>query len=142
MQSSKLAAFAFAASLAAMPMLTPASAATNYTGTDVTHPAGATAPSQTNPLLTDDGSVRIGKLIGTDVYNSQDQKLGSVDGVVIDKSGQPQVIISHNNKLVKVPWSDLQFGNAKANSDNKVLMTGMTKDQLQSMQEYHYRARS
>jgi len=116
-------------------------APTNYTSTNVTHPSGAAAPSEKNPLLTDDGSVRIGKLIGTNVYNGQDQKLGSIDGVLINKAGEPKAVISHNDKLVEVPWSKLQFGNAQQNGDNKVLIPSMSKDQLSQMQAFHYTAR-
>jgi hypothetical protein len=141
MQKIHVAGFILAASLAATPALAPVgavAASTDYSGTAQTHPNSTLTPSQKNPLLTDQGSVRVGKLIGTDVYNAQDQKLGSVDGVVINKTGEPQVIISHNNKLVEVPWSDLQFGNAQQNGDNKAIMPSMTKDQLNSMQAYHY----
>lgn len=136
-----LAGFTLAASLATVPALAPASAlaaSTNYSGSAATHPSSAAAPSQNNPLLTDDGSVRIGKMIGTNVYNAQDQKLGSVDGVVINKAGEPKVIVSHDNKLVEVQWSDMKFGNAQQNGDNKVIMPSMTKDQLNSMQAFHY----
>src|SRR5690348_17024240 len=124
----------------AAPMLLSAGAMAatpnHYTGTSVTNPQGATAPSQRNPLLTDSGAVRIGKMVGTDIYNGQDQKLGTVDGVLIDKTGQVEVIISHDSKLVSVPWSKFQFGNADQNSDNRVLMPGATKDQFNSMQAF------
>jgi sporulation protein YlmC with PRC-barrel domain len=145
MQKLHLASFVVAAAFAAAPVMVPVAAvaaSTNYTGTNVTNPSGATAPSQANPLLTDNGSVRVGKLIGTNVYNSQDQKLGDVDGVVIDKAGQPKVVISHNNKLVEVPWSKLQFGDAQKNSDNKVIIPGMSQDQFNQMQAFHYTARN
>jgi hypothetical protein len=145
MQKAHVASFILAAAFTAAPVLMPVSAvaaSTNYSGTDVTHPTGATAPSERNPLLTDDGSVRVGKLIGTDVYNKQDQKLGSIDGVLINKSGQPMAVISHNNKLVEVPWNKLEFGNAQQNSDNKVLIPNMTQDEFNQMHAFHYTARN
>jgi hypothetical protein len=143
MQSNLVGGFILAAGLVALPLLAPAdavAATTNYTSTAVTHGSGATMPSDKNPLLTDNGSVRVGKLIGTNVYNSKDKKLGSVDGVVINKAGEPQVIISHNDKLVAVPWNKLQFGNAQQNGDNKVMISDMTPDQLNGMQAFNYTA--
>lgn len=101
----------------------------------------ASAPSDRNPLLADNGDVRIGKLIGTDVYNDKDQKLGSVDGVLMGKNGQPTVVISADNRLIQVPWSKLKFGDAKQNGDNKVIMSGETRDALNKMPEFHYTAR-
>jgi cell fate regulator YaaT (PSP1 superfamily) len=76
------------------------------------------------------------------VYNSKDQKLGSVDGVVIDHNDKPVVNVSHNNKLYQVPWNEMQFGNAKQNSDHKAMIPNMTENQLSSMQQYHYTAKS
>jgi hypothetical protein len=146
MQPRHIAGIIVAAAFAAAPAMIPSgavAATNNYSGTATVQPSGAASPSQQNPLLTENGSVRVGKLIGSDVYNNQDQKMGSVDGVVINKSGEPQVIISHdNNKLAEVPWSKLQFGNTQQNKDNKVLLEGMSKDQLSSAQPYHYTARN
>jgi sporulation protein YlmC with PRC-barrel domain len=156
MRSSLFAAAALGASLAALPAMaqsTHTNNAANGTNTaaTTTPTTGAAAtttkttnsvtnvpPSQSNPLMTENGGVRVNKLIGTDVYNSKDQKLGSVDGVVIDHNGQPQVILSHNDKLTAVPWNKMQFGNAKQNSDNKAMIPDMTQDQLKGMQAYHY----
>ncbi len=143
MRTPILAAFALATSMAAIPLV-PASAANPQGATEpasVTHPAGATATSEQNPLLTDSGAVRMGKLIGTDVYNDKDQKLGTVDGVVMGTNGQPQVIVSHDGKLYPVDWNKMKFGDAKKNGDNKAMIPSMTKDQFGSMKEFHYNAR-
>jgi hypothetical protein len=146
MRTPILAAFALATSVAAIPLV-PASAANPQVGAtatapaNVVHPAGATATSEQNPLLTDSASVRIGKLIGTDVYNDKDQKLGTVDGVVMGTNGHPQVIVSHDGKLYPVAWNKMKFGDAKKNDDNKAMIPNMTKDQFGKMQEFHYNAR-
>jgi hypothetical protein len=156
MRSSLFAAAALGVSLAALPAMAQSghtnavngtntaatTAATTGTTTHTTSSVSNVPPSQSNPLMTQEGGVRVGKLIGTDVYNTKDQKLGSVDGVVIDRNGQPMVIVSHNNKLVQVPWNEMQFGNSKQNSDNKAMIPNMTADQLNSMQAYHYTAKN
>lgn len=100
------------------------------------------SPSQRNPLLADNGDVRMSKLIGTNVYNEQDQKLGSVDDVLIGSNGQPAVIVSSNDKLVEVPWNKLQFGDAKLNSDNKAIMQGETPQSMKQMPQFKYTAKS
>lgn len=147
MRTPTFAAFALAASMVALPVVA-ADAADTHAGTaatipaNVVNPPGATATSEQNPLLTDNGSVRIGKLIGTDVYNDKDQKLGTVDGVVVAANGQPEVILSHDGKLYPVAWNKMKFGDAKKNGDNKAMIPGMTKDQFSSFQVFHYTARN
>jgi hypothetical protein len=138
MTAGKLASFALAASLSFAP-LAVAQAATTATNSSTSNAATAeTANWQNNPLLTQNGAVRAGKLIGTDVYNNQNQKLGSVDGVLINRSGEAQVVLSYNNKLVEVPWNSLQFGNPNSNGGHKVVLPNMTKNELGSMQAFHY----
>ena len=56
------------------------------------------------------------------------------------KNGEPSVVISAANRLIQVPWSKLKFGDAKQNGDNKVIMSGETRDALNKMPEFHYTA--
>lgn len=51
------------------------------------------SPQQHNPVLAANGEVRINKMIGSDVYNKNDQKLGSVDGVLVNRQGTAYVVI-------------------------------------------------
>jgi hypothetical protein len=44
-------------------------------------------PSQRNPLLTDNGDVRIGKMIGTNIYYKNDKQIGRVGGVTASGAG-------------------------------------------------------
>jgi len=141
-KNTMLAALAFSASLAALPAL--AANTPNQTNdvqhTTVTGQNGDTSPSKINPLLTDNGQVRMSKLIGTNVYSEQDKKLGSIDDVVMGKNGEPQVIIKANGNLHPVAWNKLEFGNAKQNSDNKVILPGESENALNSAPQYHYTA--
>jgi hypothetical protein len=106
-------------------------------GTATINPTGI-PPSQRNPLLADSGDVRISKLIGSTVYNKDDKEVGSVDDVLAGQNGQLQVVISTKNKKAVVPWDRLVFGDAKLNSDNKVLMPDATQAQLDKMQAFNY----
>ena len=74
-------------------------------------PTNATAPSQRNTALTDQGNVRASKLIGSSVYNDRDQKVGSVDDVILGKENRANVVIvsvggflGMGTKLVAVPY--------------------------------------
>ena len=137
MRKITFAALAFSTSLAALPAV----AATNPSsmGTATVNHNTAAQPSERNPLLAQNGDVRMSKLVGTSVYNSQDQKLGSVDDVLMSKSGRPDVIMKVNGKLVQVPWNKLEFGNAQQNSDNKVILPDTTQAALGNQPEFHYR---
>jgi hypothetical protein len=115
----------------------PPSGANATIGTATINPTGI-PPSQRNPLLADNGSVRISKLIGTTIYNKDDKKVGSVDDVLASQNGQLQVVVSTGNKKTVVPWNRLVFGDAKLNADNKVLMPDATQDQLDKMQAFNY----
>ena len=138
MNKSMLAALAVGAVLAGAPAF---AANPPTAGTATVNPNGtANRPSQRNPLLTDSGQVRMSKMVGTDVYNDQDKKVGSVDDVVIGENGQPLVIMKVKGKYVEVPWNKLQFGDAEKNSDNKIIMPGATEDTLASAPEYRYRS--
>lgn len=106
-------------------------------GTATVAPTGI-PPSQRNPLLADNGAVRIGKLVGTSIYNKDDKKIGSVDDVLANNDGQLHVVVATNNKKVMVSWSELQLGNAKLNSDNKVLMLNETQAKLNSLPTFSY----
>ncbi len=106
-------------------------------GTATINPTGI-PPSQRNPLLADNGDVRISKLIGSTIYNQNDQKVGSVNDVLAGQNGQLLVVVSTSNKKTIVPWDRLVFGDAKLNSDNKVLMPNATQAQLDKMQAFNY----
>jgi hypothetical protein len=94
-------------------------------------------PSQRNPVLADNGDVRAGKLIGTTVFDTQNQNLGSVDDVLIGHNGVWAVISAKNNK-VAVPFRDLRFGDANANGHDKAVLTGYSEAQLNQLPAFHY----
>jgi sporulation protein YlmC with PRC-barrel domain len=139
----------------ALPALAQTPSAGNATTAPATHdtrtPAtGAANPSQRNTVLTDRGDVRASKLIGTSVYNDRDEKVGSVDDVILGKDNKADnVIVSvggflgMGKKLVAVPYQQLTLGDTKnASSDNKVVMPGATRDSLKALPDYSYTNRS
>ena len=93
-------------------------------------------PSQRNPLLADNADARASKVIGTSVYNSQNQKLGSVDDILLGTNGV-FAVISTNNKQVAVPFGDLMFGNATNQGDEKLVMPEETQARLNTLPVFH-----
>jgi sporulation protein YlmC with PRC-barrel domain len=105
---------------------------------------GYNTPSARNDVMTDNGGMRASKIVGSSVYNDQDQKIGSIDDVVIGPDKTLSAVVSvggflgMGSKMVEVPFDKLQFGNTKSSSSNRVVMPGVTKGQLTSMPDYHY----
>ena len=103
-----------------------------------------TLPSQRNGVMTDAGQVRASKVIGSDVYNDHNEKLGSVNDLVIAKDGKLNAVLSvggflgMGEKYVEVPYSTLIFGNTQKDSDNKIVVKGATKDSLKAHAAYMF----
>ena len=129
----------------AFPVLaqTPTPAAPNKSGAmtaPATHDTGANptatgygTPSARNSVLTDQGGLRTSKIVGSSVYNDHDEKIGSVEDIVIHKDKTIHAILSvggflgMGNRLVQVPLDKLQFGKTKESSDDRVVLPGATK---------------
>jgi hypothetical protein len=145
------------ASLLAVPAMAqaPAPPSQNHStaamGAPATHdtagsPAagGYNTPSARNTVMTDNGGMRTSKIVGSSVYNDQNQKIGSIDDLVIGSDHSIHAVLSvggflgMNAKLVAIPFNKLQFGNTKGSSDNRVVLPGTTKEQLTSMPAYHF----
>ena len=141
----------------ALPVMaqTPAPSSSNHPQAALNAPAthdtagnpadnGYNSPSERNSTMNDNGSLRASKIVGSSVYNDHDQKVGSIDDLVIGNDRTVNAVLSvggflgMGSKMVEVPFDKLQFGNEKASSDNKVVMPGVTKDSLESMPDYHY----
>jgi PRC-barrel domain len=99
------------------------------------------APGASSTYLTADQQARASKLIGASVYNEQDQKIGNVDELLITNGHDvSHAVLSVGGflgikaKLVKVTYDQLQM------KDNKLVMSGATKDQLMQLPEYKFMA--
>ncbi|HEX4261736.1 MAG TPA: hypothetical protein VHY76_11600 [Acetobacteraceae bacterium] len=140
--------------------VTPAAGGTNGVtapGSPANSAAQNATPSQRNPVLTKGGWVRASRVIGSAVYDGHDQKIGTIDDILLgtgdqqggdqqagDRHGAIAVIsvggfLGIGSKLVAVPYSKLQFGDTSKNTDNRVVMPDATKAALNGMPSYHYR---
>jgi sporulation protein YlmC with PRC-barrel domain len=84
---------------------------------------------------------RASKLTGASVYNDANEKIGSIDDIIIGQNDRALIAILQvggflgvGGRMVAVPYQNLQLGP----SDNRVVLPGATKDQLKSMPEFKY----
>jgi sporulation protein YlmC with PRC-barrel domain len=105
----------------------------------------AKAPPTHNPVLTEGGDVRASKVIGTSVYNDQNEKIGSVDDILMGQDQRANIAVISvggflgiGGKLVSVPYDKLQFRETVDPDTARVMMPGATRDLLTGMPEYNY----
>jgi hypothetical protein len=111
-------------------------------------PSPAPAEMPKNPDLTVatvklQGGSRISKLIGSAVYNDQNEKIGSLDDLIM-KDGNRVVMgvvsvggfLGMGNKLVAVPYDQLHLETDK--DQTKITMPGASKDALNAMPTFTY----
>ncbi|MDB6107298.1 MAG: hypothetical protein JWO52_7297 [Gammaproteobacteria bacterium] len=84
---------------------------------------------------------RFSKLRGETVYNSTNEKIGSLDDLIVGKDRVLFAIIEVGgflgigSRLVAVPYTSLQIS-----ADGKrITLPNATKEQLKSLPEFHYR---
>lgn len=90
---------------------THAAAAANAPAT-AGNPTGRRYPKQSerNAVMTGNGGMRASKMIGSSVYNDHDQKIGSIDDLVIGNDKALHAVVSvggflgMDSKLVEVPF--------------------------------------
>jgi sporulation protein YlmC with PRC-barrel domain len=127
----------------------PAGIAAAPTGTD---PA-ATDPAATDPAATDtttavvnaDGSLNASKLIGLDVQSPEDEKVGDIGEVVLDKDGQVQgVVVDVGGFLgiathpVLLEWKDV---NLASEDGNDRAVVNLNREKLEQMPAYESSSR-
>jgi sporulation protein YlmC with PRC-barrel domain len=103
-----------------------------------TAPMQPTHPSRTTPssFTTSSGELRASQLIGSTVYDVQNQDIGSVKDIVLDQNGKVTAVVidvgaflGMGGKYVAVALNDLK-------TDNNRLTLDQSKSQLQSAQPY------
>src|SRR5215218_2159869 len=79
------------------------------------------------------GQWRASKLVGVDIYGSNNEKIGDVNEVLLDKSGQPQAVVigvggflGVGSKDVALPWSAVQWKDTPAPSTASRAPAGST----------------
>ncbi|MEO8559986.1 MAG: PRC-barrel domain-containing protein, partial [Rhodospirillales bacterium] len=118
-------------------------AATMLIGAPVVSMTAFAQPSPTATMPSSD-SIKIDKLIGRNVVNAQNEKIGDINSVYVGKNGKVDSIIvgvggflGMGEREVAVKWSDLTVSNG-----GEKIMVNATKDQLKAMPEYKYSDKS
>jgi sporulation protein YlmC with PRC-barrel domain len=120
------------------PKAPPAAATTSP------EPAGMPKnPALTVATVKMQGGSRISKLIGSAVYNDQNEKIGSLDDLILkdgDRIAMGVVsvggFLGMGNKLVAVPYDRLHFETDK--DQTKITMPGASKEALNAMPTFTY----
>ncbi len=129
MKNSNLTAAVAAILMATAPLAYAQTSAVRHSNLGMTNPTGSTIEST---------QFRASKMIGSDVYDVQNQNIGSVKDLIIDRDGRVAAAVvsvgggflDSGGKNVAVPLSDIK-------SDNNRLTLDMTKAQLKQAQAYH-----
>lgn len=133
----------------------PGNTATGTMNNNTTTAAGATStrmtgaatmPSDRNAALTDSGNVRASKVVGSSVYNGNNEKVGTVDDILLGRDNKADMVVlsvggflGMGKHYVSVPYSQLQLGDTRnASSHNKVVLPTASRDALKAMAEYRY----
>lgn len=102
---------------------------------------GATTPGMAVDSMQLREGQRASRLIGSTVYNENNESIGEVDDLIVPQAGgQPVAVISVGGflgigaRLVAVPYERLQH-NAER---NRWMLQGATRDSLQSLPAFNY----
>jgi sporulation protein YlmC with PRC-barrel domain len=124
------------AAFALMLAATPAFAQTSSSSTSSTS-AAHVAATQLQP-----GQIRATQLDGATVYDTQNQKVGDVKDIILDKDGKVAAVVIDvgaflgiGGKNVAVSMNDLKITQDN-NSSRPRVTVDMTKDQLKAAQAY------
>jgi len=106
----------------------------------------STTPSTTLPAAPtgaapESNDANVKKLIGKNIVNAQDEKVGDINSIYVDKSGAVDSVIvgvggflGMGEKEVAIKWSSL---NVQDNGDK--VTTNLTKEQLKSLPEFKFK---
>jgi sporulation protein YlmC with PRC-barrel domain len=114
-----------------------------YAQTATTHDTtAATTAAPTPATMIQPDQMRASKIIGSTVYDVQNQDIGSVKDLILGKDGKVDKVVldvgsflGMGGKYVAVPLSDVK-------TDNNRLTLDRSKDQLKQMAEYNLENRN
>jgi hypothetical protein len=88
--------------------------------------------------------LRASKLIGSAVFNDQNEKIGSVDDLILTRDNKVALAVISvggflgiGNKLVAVPFDQLRLETTKEN-EQRVHLVGGSKEALNAMPNFTY----
>ncbi len=106
----------------------------NQQGVTATNPAGS---DQIKP-----DQMRASKIIGADAYDRNNQKLGDVQDIILDKDGTVSAVVIKVGGVAGIGGKNVAVKPSDIKTDNNRLTVNRTKDQLQQAAEYQLTDRS
>jgi sporulation protein YlmC with PRC-barrel domain len=87
---------------------------------------------------------RLSKLIGSNISNDKNQKIGSLDDVIADKNNKQVTFavlqvggfLGIGGRLVAVPFDSLVIDD----NGTKLTLPGASKDELEKLSAFHYQS--
>jgi len=83
---------------------------------------------------------RASKLLGSDIYNDQEEKIGKLDDFIVGSNEEVSIAViavggflGMGSRMVAVPAKLIE-----SNDKNQIVLPGATKDQLKALAEFRY----
>lgn len=103
--------------------------------------ATTAAPAKTSATHIQPGQIRASEMNGATVYDAQNQKVGDVKDIILDRDGKVASVVldvgaflGMGGKYVALPMTDVKVTEDKNNKQR--FTVDMTKDQLKSAQAF------
>jgi sporulation protein YlmC with PRC-barrel domain len=113
-----------------------------YAQTSTTRDTRAAAPNGAPALTIQPDEMRASKMIGSTVYDIQNRKIGSVQDLILDKSGKVDAVVVDVGSFLGMGGKNVAIAPGDIKTDNNRLTLDRTKEQLQQMAEYRLENRN
>jgi sporulation protein YlmC with PRC-barrel domain len=133
-----------AALVALMAAAGPLAYAQTMSPTQAHPPAerSTTAPHGAAPrddFTTGSGQLRASEMIGSTVYDEQNQNIGSVKDMLLDRNGRVQLVVLDVGSFLGAGGKYVTVSMNEIKTDNNRLTLNKTKDQLQAAPAFHFK---
>lgn len=127
---------ASATALAALLALSAPAAIAADTMRNSADQQGATATNPAGSDMIKPDQMRASKIIGSTVYDRSNQKLGSVQDIVLDKDGKVAAVVVGVGSILGVGGKNVAVKLSDVKTDNNRLTLDRTKQQLEQAANY------
>jgi sporulation protein YlmC with PRC-barrel domain len=121
----------------ALALMIAAAAPTAYAQTAAPQNPPSTTRTTHSSFTTGSGQLRASQMIGSTVYDVQNQNIGSVKDIVLDRDGKVSAVVVDVGAFLGVGGKNVAVALNDLKTTNDRLTLSQTKSQLQSAQPYH-----
>lgn len=87
-------------------------------------------------LFTGSGDVRVKRLLGSGVFTTAGDRLGTIKNVLLVPGSEPQVILEADGRKIEVPWSKMVFALPGNELHGRVVLPGVTQHVLEQLPDF------